>query len=239
VSDINERTLQQRLDSMRAQWRALRQAHERRALSPRVALREDNALEDLRRGLEEAMHAYAQASLEWAEGGHGIDFARGEGVAQAVVLDRPVEKLDMRELVAELDARISEFGELPEFKDTTEAIEEMQRLERWTEEETLVRMESWPDRGRVLTIEHIAARARALQEIPSDRLAFVDIGRITVMFGRMAEHLKQGWPGRAHGLARAHTPRSITWAQDARELYEELSIWRQRAPEFEFLEAGE
>ena len=239
MSDINERTLQQRLDFMRAQWRALRQAHERRALSPRVALREDNALEDLRRGLEEAMHAFAQASLEWAEGGNEIDFARGDGTTQALVLDRPIEKPDMEELVAELDARIAEFGELPEFKDTTEAIEEMQRLERWTEEETLARMEAWPDRGRVLTIEHIAARARALQEIPSDRLAFVDIGRITVMFGRMAEHLKQGWPGRAHGLARAHSPRSHNWAQDARELYEELSIWRQRAPEFEFLEAGE
>ena len=232
MSELNERTLQQRLDSVRAQWRALRQAHERRALSPRVALREDNTLDDLRRGLEEAMLSFSQSTLEWLEQGHGVEFVEHGGSTGRSAASEPAEPVDMDEIMRELDQRVHDFGLISDFEDSGEAVEEMQNLEQWTDEEALVRMEYWPDRARVLTIEHIAARARALQEIPAERLAFVDIGRITVMFGRMAEHLKQGWPGRAHGLARAHSPRSHSWAQDARELYEELSIWRQRAPEF-------
>ncbi len=233
MSEVNEKVLSQRLEAMRAQWRALKQAHERRSLSPRVATRDDGTVDELRHQLEESMLSFAQIALEWVENGHDIDWKASPSESRAIVLERgaPAKLVDMDVVVAEIDARITEFSEIPALEDTTEAIEEMQRLERWTQEDVLQRMEAWPDRGRVLAIEHIAARARALQEIPSDRLAFVDIGRITVMFGRMAEHLKQGWPGRAHGLARAHTPRSHTWANDAEELYEELTIWRQRSPD--------
>lgn len=234
MSEIDEQTLMRRLDAMRSQWRTLRHAHERRASSPRAALGDPAVIEELQRDLEDTMISFAQAALEWVERGHAIEWRTSPEDARALVLER-AEQLDMDagDIAAQIDRMIADFEGKPAITSAADAVEEMQRLERWTTEEELRVMEVWPDRGRVLTIEHIAARARALQDIPEDRLAFVDIGRITVMFGRMAEHLKRGWPGRAHGLARMHTPRTGTWANDARELYDELLSWRDRAPELQ------
>ena len=249
MGESEEQVLGRRLDAMRGQWRTLRQAHERRASSPRAALADPAILDDLQRDLEEAMISFAQAALEWVERGNSVSWHTGGGRASApersslapiehersvgsTALERAEElELTQEEVLEHIDERIEDFGELPRISDTSDAVEEMQRLEVWTTEEELRLMEAWPDRGRVLAIEHIAARARALQDLPAERLAFIDIGRITVMFGRMAEHLKRGWPGRAHGLARMHSPRTGSWAQDARELLEEFSIWRQRSPD--------
>ena len=240
MAEADEQVLSRRLEAMRAQWRTLRQAHERRASSPRAALADAGVLDDLQRDLEEAMINFSQSLLEWVERGHGVTWqANQNGAAvrhtsastggDAYVQDDL--DLSSEEITEHIEERIEEFSDLPRIMDTNDAVEEMKRLEQWTTEEELRYMEAWPDRGRVLAIEHIAARARALQDLPPERLAFIDIGRITVMFGRMAEHLKRGWPGRAHGLARMHSPRTGSWAKDARELLDEFSIWRQRSAE--------
>lgn len=235
MAEADELVLSRRLEAMRAQWRTLRQAHERRASSPRAALADASVLDDMQRDLEESMINFSQSLLEWVERGHGVswDLNGGDrhGISSSSV--ERAEELDLssEEIAEHIEERIDEFGDLPRILENNDAIEEMQRLEQWTTEEELRFMEAWPDRGRVLAIEHIAARARALQDLPPERLAFIDIGRITVMFGRMAEHLKRGWPGRAHGLARMHSPRTGSWAKDSRELLDEFSVWKQRASE--------
>lgn len=235
MAEADEQVLSRRLEAMRAQWRTLRQAHERRASSPRAALADAGVLDDMQRDLEESMINFSQSLLEWVERGHGVNWELNGGDRNGMSsssVDR-AEELDLtnEEIAEHVEERIEEFGELPRIIENNDAVEEMQRLEQWTTEEELRFMETWPDRGRVLAIEHIAARARALQDLSPERLAFIDIGRITVMFGRMAEHLKRGWPGRAHGLARMHSPRTGSWAKDSRELLDEFSIWRQRAAE--------
>jgi hypothetical protein len=235
MAEADEQVLSRRLEAMRAQWRTLRQAHERRASSPRAALADAGVLDDMQRDLEESMINFSQSLLEWVERGHGVSWELNGGDRNGMSsssVDR-AEELDLtsEEISEHIEERVEEFGELPRILENNDAVEEMQRLEQWTTEEELRFMETWPDRGRVLAIEHIAARARALQDLSPERLAFIDIGRITVMFGRMAEHLKRGWPGRAHGLARMHSPRTGSWAKDSRELLDEFSIWRQRAAE--------
>tara|TARA_B100000686_G_scaffold342146_2_gene420724 strand:+ start:271 stop:1011 length:741 start_codon:yes stop_codon:yes gene_type:complete len=238
MAEADEQVLSRRLEAMRAQWRTLRQAHERRASSPRAALADASVLDDLQRDLEEAMINFSQSLLEWVERGHGVAWQTNQNGSTvrhtgSTGEEYPQDDLELssEEITEHIEERIEEFSELPRIMDTNDAVEEMKRLEQWTTEEELRYMEAWPDRGRVLAIEHIAARARALQDLPPERLAFIDIGRITVMFGRMAEHLKRGWPGRAHGLARMHSPRTGSWAKDARELLDEFSIWRQRSAE--------
>lgn len=232
----DEKKLSQQLEQMRTHWRLLRRAHEQHSANPDM-LGDRATLEELRRTLERSMLSFAQSSLEWVEQGHELIWRATPSDTNAVVLERsalpsPLPLAEGSGAVAdEIAARLVEFAASLDFHAAADVLDEMQRLEEWTQEDVLERMERWPDRGRVLTIELIAARARHIQELPSSMLELVDIGRITVIFGRMAEHLKQGWPGRAHGLARAHTPRSFSWRQDAEELQEELSIWRQRSPE--------
>ncbi len=237
MAEADEQVLSRRLEAMRAQWRTLRQAHERRASSPRAALADGSVLDDMQRDLEESMINFSQSLLEWVERGHGVNWEHGGGDRHGMASNSAerAEELDLtsEEITEHIEERIDEFGELPRVLESNDAVEEMQRLEQWTTEDELRFMEAWPDRGRVLAIEHIAARARALQDLPPERLAFIDIGRITVMFGRMAEHLKRGWPGRAHGLARMHSPRTGSWAKDARELLDEFSVWRQRSSELD------
>ena len=243
MAEADEQVLNRRLEAMRAQWRTLRQAHERRAASPRAALADASTLDDMQRDLEESMIAFSQTLLEWVERGHGAEWTAHGGTrnASSTSSAERAEELDLTrdEIIEHVDERVEEFSELPHVGEHTDAVEEMQRLEQWTTEEELRFMEAWPDRGRVLAIEHIAARARALQDLPNERLAFIDIGRITVMFGRMAEHLKRGWPGRAHGLARMHSPRTSSWAQDAKELLDEFVVWRQRSSDLSGAEEGE
>ncbi len=234
MAEADEQVLTRRLEAMRAQWRTLRQAHERRATSPRAALADASVLDDMQRDLEESMINFSQTLLEWVERGHGVSWdangsASRSGSSNTPGSDNYTEpvQLSTEELIEHIEDRLDDYNELPRVLDTSDAVEEMKRLEEWTTEEELQIMESWPDRARVLAIEHIAARARALQDLPPERLAFIDIGRITVMFGRMAEHLKRGWPGRAHGLARMHSPRTGSWAKDARELLDEFAVWRR------------
>ena len=233
---ITSQALQQNLDAMRQRWRALRQAHERRALSPRAALfEEDDALFDLRDDLHDTMLSFAQGVLEWVERGHDIQWHVSTAPPQpslslrALGADIPAPQV----IATQLDELLEQLVEPQALATSLDISEEMQRLEQWTSEEQLQVLEFWPDRARVLVIEHLAARARALQDLPTETLAFVDMGRITIMFGRMAEHLKQGWPGRAHGLARAHTPRGTSWAADTKEILEDFVQWRENAPFFD------
>jgi len=101
---------------------------------------------------------------------------------------------------------------------------------------TVERLESWeelPAEARVTLMEHLAARTRAIQELPKAERPTVEQPELTELFSGMASHLKVGYPGKAHGLARRHVPRSGTWRQDAqdklRRLVELQKIYARKA----------
>lgn len=144
-------------------------------------------------------------------------------VARAAVPPKPAEphtpSVPPRELLHDL----LDVLELPEEMVTLEdLVEELEFLEDLTHPEELRDWESLPDEIRVRLMEHLAARARALQGHPLSSPPDVDPQRIGRLFGRMADHLKQGWPGHAHGLALHHAPRSASWRKDAKERIQDI-----------------
>lgn len=237
---MNDRDMTSKVDqalaNMDRAWGQLGRAHRQRASSVSLALdpRRSHELEALESNLAQAMRAVGQAILEARLAGYELDLVPGDGDRRepsegGVTGAGPVREPLAPEIVREeLDIFLEECATAPTFEDTADAVDEMQRLDEWSSEERLESMEEWPDRARVLYVEIVAARARALQDADRDVLTLIDTGRIAVFFGRLSEHLKVGWPGRAHGLARAHTPRSYSWADDAIELHEELELYVER-----------
>ncbi|MEM1348462.1 MAG: hypothetical protein AAGI01_07910 [Myxococcota bacterium] len=117
---------------------------------------------------------------------------------------------------------VEELGSVPALHGPDTVDEEFARVRELMTTEHLETWEELPAEVRVTLMEHLAARTRAIQELPKAERPTVEQPELTELFSAMANHLKISYPGKAHGLARRHTPRSGTWRQDAQDKLKRL-----------------
>lgn len=177
--------------------------------------------------LDEAAQAVGYACLAALLQGESLDTAVGiiehPRLANQNKVTERVERTTPAVPPKELIHDLMDVLELPdEMTSLEDLLEELEFLEDLTHPEELQDWESLPNEIRVRLMEHLAARARGLQGHGLATPPDIDPQRIGRLFGRMADHLKQGWPGHAHGLALHHHPRSGSWRRDARDRIQDI-----------------
>lgn len=123
-----------------------------------------------------------------------------------------------------VDALLRVLGRPTQLNVYTEVVEEFSALRELITEANLSQWLALPDLVRVRTVEFLAARLRALQshrEVTSGAVADAQ-SHMRGWFSMLSEHMRQGYPGHAHGLARDHTPRDGSWYEDALARLEDL-----------------